>query len=209
MMKNKLMAIATAICMTAMISVTVLPVSAADSHWFPDINTAFGAEGEYTLTATGEDGITYDAYTYNFDSTIEDISSGIVAYSESVKELGYDVSTLKCTGTQYRAMAYEIDGLRVEFALYLSEYDGDGSLDADEVASWKIILVVPQDLDFTLGCGASDVVDGQSVCAGCGGTGICSGCGGSGHIGLFLSRETCPNCNGNGICSVCEGEGSY
>lgn len=177
-----------------------------DGPWLPDVNTAFGAEGEYYGENTEENGITYDFYYYDFEADAETVGNAIVAYTEALKELDYTAKKLKnSTAAWYES--YTKDGYSAELGIFVTgngkEIKNGGS------GKWRAVLAIPKGMVFKAGSGAPGVRDGKIVCVGCNGSGKCSGCGGSGSANYGDGRETCVNCKGSGICNLCDGEGAY
>ena len=179
-----------------------------DGPWLPDPCTALNVDGEYNSTSTGDNGATYDFYTYDLTADYNAVAHFIVAYTEALKGMGYTSKKLKQTGQSvwYQQYTYgDIPG--AEMAVFVS---GDAKVIAEGGESgWQIVLAVPEGYSFVLGNGAPGIVNGNTVCVGCGGSGNCAGCGGTGRANYGDGYETCVICDGNGVCNVCDGEGSY
>lgn len=173
-----------------------------DGPWIPDVNTTLGVDGEYQGEDTGSDGITYVYYFYEFKSDEESVGSRITAYTEALKELGFEAKKLTADKAVW-CESYTKDEYRAELTFYVT--DGAKEIANGGSGKWMAVLAYQKGMTFEPGSGTPGVRNGETVCVGCNGTGKCAQCVGSGTV----DRETCVVCNGTGICTVCDGKGTY
>ncbi|MCD8108851.1 MAG: hypothetical protein LUE14_01920 [Clostridiales bacterium] len=184
--------------------------SDSSGTYFPDPGTVLGVEGEFYMSEENDDGIMFEYYVYDFEATTSTVGSFMVTYGEAMKNLGFTIKnlTLSSSANMYNKR-FEKNDEFAELSVCVTSSSDDSTVTEDTLISWRMVLAVPESMSFTLGGSVPGVVNGNTVCVGCGGTGNCSGCGGTGRANYGDGYETCILCNGTGICNVCDGAGSY
>ena len=178
-----------------------------DRPLFPDPSNALGVSGEYVLTNTEDNGVTYDFYKYELDANYEQIAHFIVVYTEALKNIGFEAKSVK-NGT---ALWYEKYSYNGGTAAELGIFSGGTfeEITGGEQCPWRIVISVPENMVFHSGRGTPGIRNGNTICVGCNGTGHCVGCLGNGRANYGSGYEDCIICGGSGICNICDGEGSY
>lgn len=170
--------------------------------WMPDPASALGCSAEYYGTNTENNGVTYDFYIYDLTMTVEQMDHFAVVYGEALRDMGFKLERFNVEGARM-AYRYSKNGeTPAELVVFAAGSNGDAE-------DWRVVLSVPENMEFHAGQGAPGIVNGNTQCDGCHGTGNCGGCGGTGRVNYGAGYEECVNCDGDRICNICDGEGSY
>ena len=175
--------------------------------WMPDPGPAMGCDAEYYGENTESNGVTYDFYIYDLEMTVDQMSHFVVVYSEALKDMGFKMERYNVEGAQMAYRYSKNSETPAELAVFAaSDFE---SLFQGGAGGWRVVLAVPENMEFHAGQGAPGIVNGNSLCLGCNGTGYCEGCGGTGRVNYGDGYEECVVCDGDRICNICDGEGSY
>ena len=175
--------------------------------WMPDPASALGCSAEYYGTNTENNGVTYDFYIYDLTMTVEQMDHFAVVYGEALRDMGFKLERFNVEGARM-AYRYSKNGETPAELVVFAASDFE-SLSQGGAGGWRVVLAVPENMEFHAGQGAPGIVNGNSLCVGCNGTGYCEGCGGTGRVNYGAGYEECVNCDGDRICNICDGEGSY
>lgn len=185
--------------------IVALPAQAAT--WLPDIGPVLGVEGELHSASEEKSG-PYHTYRYECTMSIDEMSSVIVAYTEALKTRGFDPQKIANTYGSVYYMTYTCDEGQVDLAIFV--VDNAKELSEGGEGTLRFALAVPDAVDFTLGHGASELLQGgKTRCSECNGSGRCKYCSGTGTYKNGRKYEACTICNQTGVCNICDGEGSY
>ena len=175
--------------------------------WMPDPGPAMGCRAEYYGENTENNGVTYDFYIYDLKMTVDQMSHFAVVYSEALKDMGFKMERYNVENAQMAYRYSKNSETPAELAVFAaSDFE---SLFQGGAGGWRVVLAVPENMEFHAGQGAPGIVNGNSLCDGCHGTGNCGGCGGTGRANYGDGYEECVVCDGGRICNICDGEGSY
>ncbi|MGM9936951.1 MAG: hypothetical protein ACI38A_06370 [Candidatus Ornithomonoglobus sp.] len=157
---------------------------------------------------TEDNGQTFSYYTYDYAASTKEMGSSIVTYGEALKDMGYTVKKISTSeDNEMYHQTYKKDGYTAELAVFAANTNNASG--QDDIVKWRVVLAVPEGINFFQGNGAPHVKGGKTECKACRGSGKCEGCGGNGRANYGNGSETCVICDGERICRVCDGEGYY
>lgn len=193
--------------LTAVVMLTMLALVPAQAQeaWFPDPGVAFGAQTQDTGETFVFDSLNYKKYSLQAELTIDELSTIIVNFHESLTKQGF---TWKRMNSERCLWYSEIECGSATVAFAVSFVDPQQKLASGGRATIYAMLSIPETVEFQPGRGLSGVVGGMTVCIECDGSGDCVYCT-AGRVDYGAGYEECIICDGSGQCSICGGAGSY